>query len=220
MKEKGKGDVLRDALKMAMPVAVPIAVERILALIPPGSSVDDFLAKNNGIIQKIISGLSFVFLRATDHSEFADTFVAELSSEVNKELHERYSADGSGKKTAVTIAKKIFSINFMQSSLSADELKNFIAKLNLLDEDQRRKFLAFGLEEKKAAESFLKKLICMDDASFLNWAELMFPKKAPHLESEWEKKLKGSLHELKSDGDSYFSKPSGLEKFMKSQGII
>jgi len=218
---KLKDDVLRDALKMAMPVVVPFAVEKILALIPPGSSVDEFLEKNNGIVQKAISGFSFLFLRATDHSEFADAFVAEIASEINKELKRRYDTSGPGTPSTISSATtaKSFSINFLQSTLNIDELKKFIKKIMLLDERQKKSFLALSFADKKSGENLLKTLVGLSSSEFLSWINSMFPAPATKVESNFEKAAKKSLGELKSDGASFFSKKSWLEKYCDSIGV-
>lgn len=217
---KGKENTSQNAFKLLMPIAVPYAVKQLLALVPPGSKVDDFFAKYKENWGKVSAAVTMLVLQVTKMPDLADDFVTELSAEVARVIREKYT-DGENLKD-ITPAKtgNEFPISAAMTSLTKDELVDFTGLLQALPEKQRKKILALDLGGKESTKEFIKILVTLNEAQFKSWAEVMSPAEKPKVETEFEKNARIGLNEFKDDARSYFQKDSWFVRRAKSKGLM
>jgi hypothetical protein len=217
---KGKENPLQNAFKLLMPIAVPYAVKQLLALVPPGSKVDDFFAKYKENWGKVSAAVTMLVLQITKMPDLADDLVTELSAEVARVIKEKYSdgenlIDINPEKTG-----KEFSLSAAMPSLTKNKLVIFTGLLQALPEKQRKKILAMDFGGKELTKEFIKTLVTLDEPQFKAWAEVMSPADKPHVDTEFEKNIKEGLNEFKSDAKSYFQKDSWAVRLAKSKGLM
>lgn len=216
----GKGKVFSDAFKLLMPIAVPYAVKQLLALVPPGSKVDDFFAKYKENWSKVSAAVTMMVLQITNMPDLADDFVAELNAEVARVIKEKYS-DGENLKDINPVKTgSEFPISAAMTSLTKDELVVFTGLLKALSEKQRKKILCMEFSGKENTKEFIKILVALDEAEFKAWAEVMSPSDKPKTDTELEKNLKDGLNGFKTDAGSFLKRDSWLVRKAKEKGLM
>ncbi len=212
---KGKENTFQNAFKLLMPIAVPYAVKQILALVPPGSKVDDFFLKYRENWGKVSAAVTMLVLQVTKMPDLADDLVTELSAEVARVIREKYS-DGEN-LTGINPVKtgQEFPLSAAMTSLTKDELVVFTGLLQALSEKQRKKVLAMDFGGKGSTEEFIKTLVTLDEPQFKAWAEVMSPADKPHVDSEFEKNVKESFTQFKGDATTFFGKETWLERKLR-----
>lgn len=217
---KGKENTTQNAFKLLMPIAVPYAVKRLLALVPPGSKVDDFFEKYKENWGKVSAAVTMLVLQITKMPDLADDLVAELGAEVARVIKEKYS-DGEN-LTSMNPVKtgNEFPLSFAIPSLDKDELVIFTGLLQALPEKQRKKILAMEFGGRESTKDFAKILVTLDEPQFKAWAEAISPADKPHVDSEFEKNIKEGFNEFKSDAKNYFQKDSWAVRRAKAKGLM
>ena len=89
--ENKKKSIFQDALGQLVPIFVPWAIDQLLAIVPDGTKVDDFLKNNHKYWGKVTNTLAMLIKRFTNAPDIVDDIINEVTAESNSAILKKYS---------------------------------------------------------------------------------------------------------------------------------
>ena len=209
-----------DNVKIFLPFIVDQMVDRALALVPEGSTLDQVMAKYQKESVMIVGIAEEFILKFTNLPDIADDFIAAASAEFVRALKARY--DGEGKSVVAKVAKTGSpSIKDLLGLLPEEDFNKLMVLVKDFNKSAIDKFLnySFGLKQEDSVKA-LTGLARVEKAGFDLWFNSCFPKtkrKVKAKESELEKSVKAGFQSLKKDVEGVLEKPSFLERMAQQK---
>lgn len=220
--ENKKKSFFQDALGQLVPIFVPWAIDQLLAIVPDGTKVDDFLKNNNKNWGKITNTLAMLIKRFTNAPDIVDDIINEVTAESNSAILKKYGADGtikgSSSKQKNHTSKRV---EDLVALLPSKELIQFNSNLSSISAEQRQIIKEFKiLDVEPEATQFIINLAHMSIDQFKLWADLYCPLSAKR-KSKFEISLEEAWGEFQADmkdtnigKNGFFAKMARKKKLM------
>jgi hypothetical protein len=233
MTDKKNKSFGQDMVKMIVPKIVPTAVKIVFSFIPPGSTVDQFVAKYQDYFANAIPAITFLILQFTKAHEVVDDVLAELSAEVLRELKTRYK---NGIPKSVSVQKKgsgekkegYVQMDDLMTRLSQENFVKLNELISGLTKNQQKDFLKYSVKlndnvfplPEFLGIQFAERLSLLTPAQFTMWADIAFPEKPPRKETAFEKEVQQGWNEFTEDAKSKMGRGGFFANLAKKKGLM
>jgi len=232
--EKNNKSFGQDLVKMIVPKVTPLGVKLVFSFIPPGSTVDQFVAKYQEYFATAVPALTFAILQFTKAHEVVDDILAEVSAEILRELKIRYkegipkpSKKESGKSSEDKVGQGYMQMENIMTRLDKKSFTKLNKLVSGLTKNQQKAFLSYSVPltnlfsiPEFLGVQFAQRLSELTAPQFTLWANIAFPEKPPREKTAFEKEVQKGWAEFREDMETGMGKGGFFTNLARKKGLL